>query len=67
MVTLRLHGSKPHIYNKFPLEQKIPRPLAAGIFYFDEPKETYVGEVKSRPATIPVSIDRYGCLTAIAE
>jgi hypothetical protein len=34
--------------------------------YFDEPKETYVGEIKSRPATIPVSIDRYGCLTAIA-
>jgi hypothetical protein len=35
--------------------------------YFDEPKETYVGEIKSRPATIPVSIDRYGCLTAIVE
>ena len=38
-----------------------------GRVYFDEPKDTYVGEIKSRPATIPVSIDRYGCLTAIVE
>jgi hypothetical protein len=38
-----------------------------GRVYFDEPKETYVGEIKSRPATIPVSIDRYGCLTAVHE
>jgi hypothetical protein len=36
-----------------------------GRVYFDEPKDTYVGEIKSRPASIPVSIDRYGCLTAI--
>jgi hypothetical protein len=36
-----------------------------GRVYFDDPKDTYVGEIKSRPATIPVSIDRYGCLTAI--
>jgi hypothetical protein len=38
-----------------------------GRVYFDEPKDTYVGEIKSRPATIPVSIDRYGCLTAIIK
>jgi hypothetical protein len=38
-----------------------------GRVYFDEPKDTYVGEIKSRPATIPVSIDRYGCLTAIVQ
>lgn len=38
-----------------------------GRVYFDDPKNTYVGEVKSRPASIPVSIDRYGCLTAIAS
>jgi hypothetical protein len=36
-----------------------------GRVYFDEPRNTYIGEVKSRPATIPVSIDRFGCLTAI--
>jgi hypothetical protein len=36
-----------------------------GRVYFDEPRDTYVGEIKSRPASIPVSIDRYGCLTAV--
>jgi hypothetical protein len=36
-----------------------------GRVYFDEKKETYIGEIKSRPASIPCSIDRYGCLTAI--
>jgi hypothetical protein len=36
-----------------------------GRVYFDNPKNTFIGEIKSRPATIPVSIDRYGCLTAI--
>jgi len=36
-----------------------------GRVYFDNPKNTYVGEIRSRPASIPVSIDRYGCLTAI--
>jgi hypothetical protein len=34
MATLRIHGSKPHTCKKFPLEQKIPRCSAAGIFYY---------------------------------
>jgi hypothetical protein len=38
-----------------------------GRVYFDNKKNTYVGEIRSRPASIPVSIDRYGCLTAIVE
>jgi hypothetical protein len=33
--------------------------------YFDNKANTYIGEVRSRPALIPASIDRYGCLTAI--
>jgi hypothetical protein len=33
MATLRIHGSKPHTYKKFPLQKKIPRGSAAGIFY----------------------------------
>jgi hypothetical protein len=31
--------------------------------YWDEKGETYVGEIKSRPLCLPVSIDRFGCLT----
>ncbi len=30
--------------------------------YWDEKAETYVGEIKSRPLCLPVSIDRFGCL-----
>jgi hypothetical protein len=36
-----------------------------GRVYFDNPKNTFIGEIRSRPATIPVSIDRAGGLTAI--
>ena len=53
-----IFGGKIPIGNEYDFRARV---------YFDEPKETYVGEVKSRPATIPVSIDRYGCLTAIVE
>jgi hypothetical protein len=49
-------GGKIPIENEYDFRARV---------YFDEPKDTYVGEVKSRPASIPVSIDRYGCLTAI--
>jgi hypothetical protein len=31
--------------------------------YWDEKGDTYVGEIKSRPLCLPVSIDRFGCLT----
>ena len=31
--------------------------------YWDEKPETYTGEIKSRPLCLPVSIDRFGCLT----
>jgi hypothetical protein len=31
--------------------------------YWDEKAETYIGEIKSRPLCLPVSIDRFGCLT----
>jgi hypothetical protein len=31
--------------------------------YYDEKAETYIGEIKSRPLCLPVSIDRFGCLT----
>lgn len=51
-----IFGGKIPIDNEYDFRARV---------YFDEPKETYVGEIKSRPATIPVSIDRYGCLTAI--
>lgn len=54
----------PIFGGKIPIENEYD---FRGRVYFDEPKETYIGEIKSRPATIPVSIDRYGCLTAIVE
>jgi hypothetical protein len=53
-----LFGGKIPIGNEYDFRPRV---------YFDEKKETYIGEVKSRPATIPVSIDRYGCLTAITS
>jgi hypothetical protein len=31
--------------------------------YWDEKAESYIGEIKSRPLCLPVSIDRFGCLT----
>lgn len=34
--------------------------------YWDEKNETYVGEIKSRPLCLPVSIDRFACLTTKA-
>jgi hypothetical protein len=52
----------PILGGKIPIENEYD---FRGRVYFDEPKDTYVGEIKSRPASIPVSIDRYGCLTAI--
>ena len=33
----------------------------------DETEDTYKAETKCRPLCIPVSIDRFGCLTAITE
>jgi hypothetical protein len=33
--------------------------------YFDNPKNTYVGEIRSRPAHIPFSIDRFGCMKVV--
>jgi hypothetical protein len=35
--------------------------------YWDEKGETYIGEIKSRPLCLPVSIDRFGCLKTKAE
>jgi hypothetical protein len=32
MATLRIHGSKPHMYKRFPLPKKIPRSLLRGFF-----------------------------------
>jgi hypothetical protein len=52
----------PIFGGKIPIENEYD---FRGRVYFDEPKDTYVGEIKSRPASIPVSIDRYGCLTAV--
>jgi hypothetical protein len=49
-------GGKIPIENEYDFRARV---------YFDEPKDAYVGEIKSRPASIPVSIDRYGCLKAI--
>lgn len=34
--------------------------------YWDEKNETYVGGIKSRPLCLPVSIDRFACLTTKA-
>jgi hypothetical protein len=51
-----LFGGKIQIGNEYDFKARV---------YFDEPKNTYVGEVKSRPVSIPVSVDRYGCLTAV--
>jgi hypothetical protein len=53
-----IFGGKIPIENEYDFRARV---------YFDEPKDTYVGEVKSRPASIPVSIDRYGCLTTRPE
>jgi Uma2 family endonuclease len=32
MATLRIYGSKPHTYKKFPLQKKIPAALRRGFF-----------------------------------
>jgi hypothetical protein len=44
MSTLKIHGSKPHTYKKFPLQKKIPRRSAAGIFYFKTKKQVVLKE-----------------------
>lgn len=35
--------------------------------YADQKRDTYVGEVKSRPLMVPVSLDRFGCLKTKAS
>jgi hypothetical protein len=35
--------------------------------YFDEPRETYIGEIKSRPFMLPKSIDRYACINTVSD
>ena len=35
--------------------------------YWDQKADTYVGEMKSRPLCMPVSIDRFACLTTQAS
>jgi hypothetical protein len=34
---------------------------------YDEQKDTFIGEVKSSPVLLPISIDRYGCLETEEE
>jgi hypothetical protein len=34
---------------------------------FDEPRETYIGEIKSRPFMLPKSIDRYACINTVSD
>jgi hypothetical protein len=46
MATLRLYGIKPHTYNKFPLQKKIPRCLQRGFFIF------WVKEFKKRSGVL---------------
>jgi hypothetical protein len=52
-----LFGNKIQIEGEFDFRCRV---------YFDEKRETYIGETKSRPFMVPVSIDRFGCLTVIA-
>ena len=51
-----IFGGKIPIDNEYDFRPRV---------YFDNRKESYIGEIKSRPASIPVSIDRYGCLKAL--
>jgi hypothetical protein len=53
-----LFGNKIAISNEYDFRARV---------YFDEPRETYIGEIKSRPFMCPVSIDRFGCLTVVAD
>jgi hypothetical protein len=53
----------PILGNKIPIDNEYD--FKARV-YFDEPRNTYVGEIKSRPFLLPRSIDRYGCIT-VAE
>jgi hypothetical protein len=53
-----IFGGKIPIDNEYDFRPRV---------YFDNKANTYIGEVRSRPAMIPASIDRYGCLTAIIE
>ena len=53
-----IFGNKIPIDNEYDFKSRV---------YFDNKLNTFVGEIKSRPASIPVSIDRYGCLTAIHD
>jgi hypothetical protein len=50
----------PILGNKIPIDNEYD---FKGRVYFDEPRNTYVGEIKSRPFLLPRSIDRYGCIT----
>jgi hypothetical protein len=52
-----IFGGKIPIGNEFDF---LPR------VYRDEQKDTFVGEIKSRPLFLPVSIDRFGCLNTVA-
>ncbi|MDR2509246.1 MAG: major capsid protein [Spirochaetaceae bacterium] len=52
-----LFGNKIPISNEYDFKARV---------YFDEKRDTYFGEIKSRPFMCPVSIDRYGCLTTVA-
>jgi hypothetical protein len=62
-------GGIPTIGMGPPLDQFVPGNITVdGAFnarsrvFRDEKGDAYVGELKSRPICIPVSIDRYGCL-----
>jgi hypothetical protein len=63
-------GGIPSIGVEAPFDQFLPERVSVnGAFdfrprvYRDQKGDTWVGEIKSRPICIPVSIDRFGCLT----
>jgi hypothetical protein len=35
--------------------------------FYSEDNESYIAEIKSRPLMLPVSVNRYGCLTTVTE
>jgi hypothetical protein len=56
-VSEELFGGQVQIGNEYDFRPRI---------YSDVKRETWVGEIKSRPLHLPVSIDRFGCLTTSA-
>jgi len=68
-----VYGAIPSIGTLPPFDQFLPDRVSVEDsvdfrprVYADQKADTFTAEVRSRPICIPVSIDRFGCLTTAA-